>query len=223
MADLSVVVIDSREKNNEIFEFLSKNKIHPEKDALDVGDIMILGKVNFLIERKTDSDFISSLISARLYQQMRNLAYNAVIMGFVPVLLFIGEKWKMWKFRKIRPAQIHGAFNTIQFKFGIHIIEEKNEEAAAFKLLNLIKMFDPENVVKKIYPIRTISKKNLSTAEYSRGILEGFPGISAIRAKRWFEKYGTLKKCMESIDNGDLVNIDGFGKKMYDAIKEVYK
>ena len=96
---MSVVIVDTREKNLEIYEFLEKSKVNVAIDTLDVGDIMILGSDNFLIERKTGSDFASSLISGRLFNQMRNLVENADIKGHVPVLLFIGDKRKIWKHR----------------------------------------------------------------------------------------------------------------------------
>jgi ERCC4-type nuclease len=222
LADLSVVVIDSREKNDAIFKYLEKNKVAVTVDMLDVGDIMVLGEENFLIERKTEMDFIGSLTSGRLFNQMRNLAENADIKGFVPVMMFIGRKWKMWKFRKVKPMQIAGALNTIRFKYGIHIIEEETEAAAAVSLLNLIKMFDPQKKVKKVYPIRTISKKNLTDEEYVRGILEGFPTIGPTMAKRWQEKFVTLDECLKAIDSGELQKIHGFGPKTIDAIKKIY-
>ena len=74
MADLSVIVIDSREKNIDIREYLLKQNLNVTVDKLDTGDIMILGSENFLIERKTEMDFIGSLTSGRLFTQMRNLA-----------------------------------------------------------------------------------------------------------------------------------------------------
>ena len=223
MADLSVVVIDSREKNMEIYEFLCKNKYNPTIDKLDVGDIMILGRENFLIERKTDSDFISSLIKGRLFTQMRNLVENADTMGFNPILLFIGDKWKMWKFRKIKPFQIAGTLNAIQFKFGIRVIDVHNELFAAMRIANLIDMFDPEKEkAKRIYPLRVISKKNMTKEEYCRSILEGFPTISSVRAMKILKYYGDLEKSLEAIKAGKIKELPGIGEKIADAVKKVF-
>lgn len=223
MTNLSAVVVDTREKNIEIYDFLERNKINVARDTLDVGDIMIFGKVNFLIERKTESDFMGSLLDGRLFKQMRNLAETSDLNGYVPCLLFVGDKWKMWKFHNIKPIQIAGALNTIQFKFGVTIIEEKTEKAAALRLLNLIAMYDPQNEKpNKVYPVRTISKKNLTGAEYVRGILEGFPTIGPAMAKRWQEEFMTLKGCLEATKNGELAKVKGFGPKTLEAIRSIY-
>jgi ERCC4-type nuclease len=222
LTDLSCVIIDTREKNLEIYEFLEKSNVNVAVDTLDVGDIMILGSEKFLIERKTGSDFASSLVSGRLFNQMRNLVENAELKGYVPVLLFIGDKRKIWSVRKIKALQIMGAFNTIRFKFGIHIIEEMTEASAGLSLLNLIKMYDPERKMAKIYPIRTISKKNLTQEEYIRAVLEGFPTIGPTMAKRWQEEFITLEGCLKAVGNGKLMKMKGFGQKTIDAIKEIY-
>ena len=222
MTNMSAVIIDTREKNLEIYEFLEKSKVNIAIDKLDVGDIMILGSENFLIERKTGSDFASSLVSGRLFNQMRNLVENAEIKGYVPTLLFIGDKRKISKVRKIKALQVEGAFNTIRFKFGIQIIEAMTEIQGGLALLNLIKMYDPEQKVNKIYPIRTVSKKNLTDEEYVRAVLEGFPTIGATMAKRWQEQFGTLDKCLKAIDNGKLIEMKGFGQKTIDALKKIY-
>jgi DNA excision repair protein ERCC-4 len=223
LTDLSCVVVDTREKNMEIYEFLDRNKINVVSDALDVGDIMVFGSQTFLIERKTESDFVSSLLDGRLFKQMRNLAETSDVNGYVPCLLFVGDKWKIWKFRNIKPIQVAGALNTIQFKFGIQIMEEKTESAAGLRILNLVQMYDPEKKIDKVYPIRTISKKNLTNAEYVRGILEGFPTIGPTMAKRWQEEFMTLDKCLKAINNGELIKLKGFGDKTLEAIKKIYK
>jgi len=224
LTELSCVVVDTREKNMEIYEFLDRNKVNVAQDALDVGDIMVFGRETFLIERKTEADFISSLLDGRLFTQMRNLAETSDVNKYVPCLLFIGDKWKIWKFRNIKPIQVAGALNTIQFKFGIQIIEERTEASAGLRILNLVQMFDPEKKISnKVYPIRTISKKNLTNAEYVRGILEGFPTIGSTMAKRWQEEFMTLDECLKAIYNGELSKVKGFGDKTLEAIKKVYK
>lgn len=224
MAKLSVVVVDSRERNMEIYDYLRRNGYEPLLDKLDVGDIMTLGDVNFLIERKTESDFVSSLVSGRLFTQMRNLADNAEILSYVPVLLFIGSKPKMWKFRKIKPYQLAACFNAIQFKMGISIIDVHNEIFAGMRIANLIDMYDPEkDKAKKVYPIRTVSKKNLTDEEFTRCVLEGLPAIGAGRAKQIVDKFGSLKKCFDAIDSGEVKEIKGIGEKVHDALKRIYK
>jgi len=223
LTELSCVVIDTREKNMEIYEFLDRNKVNVAQDALDVGDIMVFGRETFLIERKTEADFISSLLDGRLFTQMRNLAETSDVNKYVPCLLFIGDKWKIWKFRNIKPIQVAGALNTIQFKFGIQIIEERTEASAGLRILNLVQMFDPEKkITNKVYPIRTISKKNLTKEEYARSILEGFPAISAVRSKKIIEHYGDLTLALEGMKTGDIENIGGIGKKIAEAVKVVF-
>jgi len=217
------VIVDTREKNETIYEFLLKQGVNVNRDNLDVGDILIVGARNFLIERKAGSDFVSSLVSGRLFEQLRNLVDEANIKNYEPILLLIGKQWKMWRYRKISPFQIAGVLNSIQFKYGVQVISAETENFAAIRVYNLVKMFDTDEKKEVVRPVRIISKKSFSDDDYVRAILEGFPGIGGGRAKAWYDEFGSLKNCLKAIDTGEITKIRGINDKILEALRRVYK
>ena len=65
-----MILIDSREKNSLIVSELIEKKHEIKLETLQVGDY-IVGDI--AIERKTLNDFISSMLSKRLIEQLNNL------------------------------------------------------------------------------------------------------------------------------------------------------
>ena len=131
--------------------------------------------------------------------------------------------WKTWTFRKVKPLQVFGAINTIMFKYGIQVMRCDTETQAAMQLVNLIKMFDPENEKpEKIYPVRTISKKNFTKKDFMRAVMEGLPAISGGRSKKLLDYYGDLNTALEAMRLGKIGEVPGIGKKIAVAVKEIF-
>ena len=85
------IIIDHRERNSNIIEMIKKTEIDIEIKTLPVGDYIVSNRIG--IERKTISDFESSLISGRLFDQIQRLnkAYE------FPIVLLEGnvEEFKL--------------------------------------------------------------------------------------------------------------------------------
>ncbi|MEM3875675.1 MAG: ERCC4 domain-containing protein, partial [Candidatus Micrarchaeaceae archaeon] len=65
------IIIDQRERNSDIINCLEKTGIDIERKTLPVGDYVVSNRI--CIERKTISDFESSLINGRLFDQIERL------------------------------------------------------------------------------------------------------------------------------------------------------
>ena len=74
------VIVDRRERNSELIGRLESLGVEVELRTLPVGDYVLSDRV--CIERKTTSDFESSIMSGRLFEQVGRLveAYDAPIM-----------------------------------------------------------------------------------------------------------------------------------------------
>jgi ERCC4-type nuclease len=64
------IVIDYREKNSLVYSYLIKQGFEVEFKELKIGDYIVK---DVIIERKTVSDFISSMINHRLIKQIEEL------------------------------------------------------------------------------------------------------------------------------------------------------
>jgi ERCC4-type nuclease len=179
------IIVDTREKQSLISSFLVNKKANFDFEKLEIGDYKI---ENIIIERKTFPDFISSIIDKRLMQQLSNLKkYEKQI------LIIEGFDYNYSKF-KIHENAIRGAFISVAIDFNTPLIFTKNEEDTANFLILTAKKFEKqksENSLRQSKNIKTIG-------EQKQFILEGFPGIGPIAAKKLIEEFGSIKKIINA-------------------------
>lgn len=173
------IIIDTREKQSLTATNLLSKKANITFEKLEVGDYLV-GDV--LIERKTFSDFVGSMINKRLTEQLINLRKSEKCF-----LLIEGFDYDYKKFN-VHENAIKGMFLCVAVDFGIPIIYTKDGgETADFLILMAKREKKGDN------PIR--QKKNFkSIEEQKQFILEGFPGIGATTAKRLLSKFRNLNE-----------------------------
>jgi len=183
-----VIVADIYEKNSLVISELFSLGFQVEFEKLEVADFLIDGVA---IERKTVSDFISSMISKRLSSQLENLKQYEknflIIEGIEEQDLYSEEKG-------INSNAIRGFLLDIILKYQVPIIFSKNYEDTAKFLAVLARK--PE---KSSDSLRA-KRKTLNKKEQLQFILEGFPGIGAETAKKLLGKFGTIKNIISSSD-----------------------
>jgi Fanconi anemia group M protein len=174
------IIVDTREKQSLIVASLFEKKANIEFEQLEIGDYLI---EDTIIERKTFSDFIGSIINKRLVGQLTNLKkypkYFLILEGF---------DYNYQKFN-IHENAIRGMLISIATEFKIPIIfSEGFEDTAKFLILTAKKYEKPksENSLRQ-------SKTLKSLEEQKQFILEGFPGIGPTLAKNLLKKFSTLK------------------------------
>ena len=64
------IILDIHEKNSLVTAFLTELQCELITKSLEVGDYLIN---NIIIERKTFQDFVSSMLSKRLIEQLKNM------------------------------------------------------------------------------------------------------------------------------------------------------
>ncbi len=172
------IIVDNRERNSLIIPFLIENKIKFELKNLEIGDYLIN---DIIIERKTFSDFQSSIIDKRFQNQFENLRKTKR-----KVLLV--EGFESYKNSRINENAIRGALLSVALSYNIPIIFTKDEEDSA-KFLILITKREKKN--KKNFSLR-IKKELKSLEEQKKFILEGFPGIGPAKANELLKNYQNL-------------------------------
>lgn len=224
-----VMLVDAREKDQEFLDYLKRFGVHIQTDMFEVGDIGIAGRRNFIIEHKSVEDLAQSLVDKRLFKQIKNMVEMAQMeeQELEPVLLLVGDVWKLWKIREYSVWQIAAILNSIQFGWGVKIMYAHNNMFAAARLVALARKYQIGEDTKKEHPMRFGTKSKMTEEELARYVLEGFPGISAVRAKNLLLYYGTLGKTIEAMRDGsisemEIVGAKKIGKKTSETIKNVF-
>ena len=199
-------ILDYREKNSLIPSELINLGLEIEFRNLKVADYIIKGVA---IERKTISDFVSSMINRRLLKQLEELGQYKerllIVEGIDEQELYTdSEDWT-----GMHPNSIRGFLLSILLKYKVPIIFTKNYEDTAKFLSVLSKRKSNE------HPLN-VKKKNLNKKEQKQFIIEGFPGIGPKTAKKLFKKFKTIKNIINASEE-ELKEV--IGKKAENIIK----
>ena len=206
------VEIDYREKNSLVGSCLKVLGMDVEFKELKVADYLVKGVA---IERKTVSDFISSIKNKRLQNQLEELQQY-------PEKLLIIEGMEEHKLYSENPEEktgmhpnaIRGLLLSILLKHKIPLIFTKNSEDTAKFISVLAKKQETEISL-------NISKKSLTKKQRLQFILESFPGIGPKTAKKLLQEFKTLNE----IFNAPLESLkEKIGKKseVFELLKEIY-
>ena len=182
------IIADNREKNSLVISELISLGIDIELKHLKIADYIIKGVV---VERKTVSDFISSMINKRLLKQLKELGQYKerllVVEGVDEQELYTdSENWT-----GMHPNSIRGFLLSILLKYRTPIIFTKNYLDTA-RFLSVLAKRKPKEL-----PLN-VNKKSLNKRERLQFILEGFPGIGPKTAKKLLKKFKTLKKIINA-------------------------
>lgn len=201
------IIIDYREKNSLVPANLKKLGFELDFKELKVGDYILN---NIIIERKTISDFKSSMINRRLITQLENLQKHSkkllIIEGLQEQELY-NDSFE----NGIHSNAIRGFLLSILLKYDIPIIYTQHEKDSAKYLEVLFKKGKKENKISL-----NISKKNMTKKEQLEFILESFPGIGPAKSKELLKKFGTIQNIINASEE-DLKKI--IGKKAEIMIK----
>jgi ERCC4-type nuclease len=209
------IFVDHREDKNLIKE-LYKLDLFFEQKQLKVGDFIIntfiKGKEEVVaIERKTQIDFLTSIIDKRLLLQLDALRTNYK----VPLLIIEGEE-NMYQLREFHPNAVRGMLVTISIDFQIPIVYTRNIKDTARFIQNIAARMGR---VKR--PISLIDrKKPVSLDEQKQFVLESLPGVGPTLASNLLKRFGSISSIVNATDK-DLKEIDKMGPKKISKIREV--
>jgi Fanconi anemia group M protein len=167
----SKILVDIHEKNSLVPSFLSKNNITYEFQPLKIGDYIIS---NIVIERKTLSDLKSSIITKRIFDQLKNLKQYPKCF-----LLIETNEQEIDNVSK-------GFILSSALNYKIPIIFSKNEQDTAGYLSLLAKKKEKESISLR-------AKIPMNENEQKQFILEGFPGIGPATAKNLLKEFKTIR------------------------------
>ena len=128
MEELSIIV-DQRERNTELLDTLKEIGFNIDINLIPVGDYIVSDRV--CIERKTVSDFESSIISGRLFDQLERLKETYEL----PLIILEGDQ----KDFRLGNNVINGTIASVYVDYGIPILFSKSAENTAELIASIAK------------------------------------------------------------------------------------
>ncbi|HDM23028.1 MAG: ERCC4-type nuclease [Methanomicrobia archaeon] len=209
------LLVDIRERH--IMDLL--REYNPEVIRLSAGDILIVKEnTGILIERKTPSDFIFSIRSNRLWEQLlKMIKYDRIGLYMVKRrMLLIHGPLEL-------NAQIFGALMEILFVYEIPIIFLNND--FEFKEFFRILLQREERGLNDKVPqerwYRKRFREDLPEKDKKIYILASLPYIGNVLAKNLFAEFGSIASIATAPEK-DLMNVKGIGEKRAKLIYRMF-
>ena len=221
------IIIDHRERK--LAKGLDKRSdtITYETKNLEVADIIISEDV--AIERKTGSDFISSIIDGRLFEQLLLLIDTYPN----PVLILEGFDYLALENTGMNLSSIYGALAYVSYKLGVAVIPTRNIDDTVI----VIERIAHREQIEDIKPVLSRrAPKGMSIEERRTFIVEGLLDTGPKKAKTLIEEFETPFDVFIAIKNtnilhtktgtpkgieGPISKLSGFGWKFIDKNKEL--
>ena len=207
MENKVIVYVDTREFNSEVILFLARHDCTVKQKMLHVADYLVSDRV--AIERKTTTDFASSIVDQRLFSQVKAMKENFE----KPVLIIEGDNL----YERLNPNAVRGAIASLALDFGIPIIWTKDPGETAGMIFWLAKREQLDE--KREVSVRG-GKKIEGLPKQQEFMIAGLPGISTVRARALLKHMKTPLKVF-SANEKELTEVDGVGKKTAENIRKL--
>ena len=197
-----MMIVDSNEKNPNIIRILNENGVPTEIKQLPVGDYLWN---NIIVERKSISDFVSSISNNHLFDQLDDIIYNLSINDARGVLAMYGNlndlEWRYLKFFSI-PIFYKHIGEILAHYPEVDFFWLENEEAFAI----FLSAFYHQSYTRKKPHLNFVKK----TKRDDVNCLIASKHFSVAQAKRILKEY-SLRQIF-NLNLKDMVKIKGFGE-----------
>lgn len=204
------IVADYREKGSPVLKELIDKNIILNLEKLSIGDFLLSSKV--VIEYKTVSDFVDSIIDGRMLSQLKELK------KYEKPLIIIEGTEDIYAMRKIHPNAIRGMLITITISYGIPLIQTKNHKETAELLLLIAKKEQLEEKSDITYHFA----KPLTLKEQQEYFISALPNIGIGGARPLLKHFKTIKNIVNASEK-ELQEVDLIGPKKAKTLKEIFE
>jgi Fanconi anemia group M protein len=205
---MTKIIIDNRERNFELIEFLEAYGVELEFSQLPVGDFILSKRV--CVERKTIEDFENSVMNNRLFEQVERLSKS-----FERPFLLIEEKENYE--HKLKPNSIIGAIIKCYLDFKVQVIFSKSSEESAYILKTIAQKEQEE---KENEPRIVGAKKAYSEEEWQLLVLESLPEVGPKIARNLLKKFKSIRR-IANASVEELMQVEKIGKEKAKRIYEI--
>ncbi|MGQ9596834.1 MAG: ERCC4 domain-containing protein [Thermoproteota archaeon] len=204
------IIVDNREAASPVINELVKLGTKLTFSQLDIGDYVLSERV--CVERKTISDFASSIMDLRLFQQAKLLADSYE----VPIILLEGKSLYA-PVGNIHPNAIRGALAALITGYRTNLLRSEDARESA-ELIYAIALREQKEFRKRLQ-VRG-EKKPESIADRQVFLLSGLPlveRVTAIKLLRYFK----TPLCVFNANEQDLQQVEGIGDVKARKIREI--
>ncbi len=213
--ELIEIIVDDREHASGLLEaFSAFEHVSVRVERLKLGDYLIDGTL--LVERKTLSDLVVSIVDGRLFSQACRLADSDLL----TLLLLEGsgllleETEKNLANTKMRREAIQGALLHVTLYLGIPILRSMDPEESVRLMLYAARQ--GRAIAQNALPRRGKRAKG-KRAVQSR-ILQGLPQVGPGRAKRLLDHFGSVERTLTAkVD--ELREVEGIGEYVAETVR----
>jgi len=204
-----VVYVDVRERESGIAGILNELGCTVVEKQLEVGDY-IPGK-EIVIERKSISDFVSSIVDGRLSKQLINMAESYER----PLVIVEGDKEKLFETNMHRNAII-GMLTSIALNYRVPVLFTDSARETA----NYIFVIAKREQAGKGSDVRLrIGRKGLTLGEQQRFVVESLPLIGPKMARSLLKKFGSVKGIVNA-QSKELQEVENMGQKKAKLVRQ---
>jgi ERCC4-type nuclease len=221
------VYIDNREES--IFGLVKKLSTY-EVARLPIGDLLIVDDSGALVvERKTTADFVNSIRSNRLWDQLLRLMKTEEILGYEVKRRLLVIQGGFWEYTNVSSinlqlfwSSIFGALLEIQFVYDTPCVVCENNYA--FEVFLRILLDREEKSKNDGLPKARWYRKpigRLPEKDVKCYILDSIPMIGGVQAKHLLNHFGTISNIAKSTVD-ELMQAPGIGEKRAKKIHEIF-
>ena len=204
------IICDSRERNSTVIKELMKKDVILGFERLEMGDYICSDQV--IVERKTQDDFVKSIMDKRLFSQTKILAENCA----KPVILIEGEFNIHGS--SLHPHAISGALTSLITDFRIPVIQTKNQKETA----EILYAFAKREQVERKRRVSIGKRKGLGLQVQLEEAVSALPHIDYKISKRLLKHFGSFREIIGA-NRADFFEIQGVGEKIAsDIIDFIY-
>ncbi len=201
------VIVDKRERNGALLDGLKSRGAEIAFETLHVGDYVASDRI--CIERKTISDFESSIMSGRLFEQLERLREHYDF----PILVLEGDRGEARLDRNV----INGTIVSVYVDYSIPVMISEGPSDTADIIFNIAKR--EQNCA-----VREPSLKGAARAhtpeQFKEYIVGNLPGVGPKLARSLLKHFGTVKG-IANAKVEELMEVEKIGKKKAERIHEV--
>jgi Fanconi anemia group M protein len=204
--------IDSQEQRSGIPALLSAMpQVHIELAPLRIGDYDVGGDPRRVFERKTASDFLSSLVQGRLFAQLAALRKSS----FAPILLLEGDPLRV-SHSQMRPESIRGALAYITAILRVPILPSRGPADSAHLVYAAAKQCQIGHATHG----PAAGRRGASLPEQQMQIVLSLPGIGPVTARAVCERFRSLHDLL-SADAAQLSTVPGVSPARAVALEQL--
>jgi len=200
------VIVDQRERNAEILEILDRYRLDVRFETLQIGDYVVSDRI--CIERKTVSDFESSLINGRLFEQIKRMKENYQ----VPLLIIEGDTEKF----RLKRNVIIGAIVSMYIDYNIQTLISRDEEETAL----FIKTIATQEARDEVREPSPKTARAYSENQFKEFVIGNLPGVGPKIARALLKNFKTVKS-IANANIEELMKVDKIGKKKAKRIHDI--